>query len=174
MQFFYYLSDFILPLVIFYILAYALTEKVAVYDEFVSGAADGFTTVLKIMPTLVGLMVAVGMLRASGFLDFVASWLSGIAELLHFPTALIPLVLIRLFSASAANSFVFDIFKSYGTDSFIGLAASILMGCTETVFYTMSVYFLAVKVSKGRWTLAGALFSTLAGVIASVWLAALM
>lgn len=174
MQFFYYLSDFMLPLVIFYILAYALTEKVAVYDEFVLGAADGLKTVVKIMPTLVGLMAAVGMLRASGFLDFVASWFANLAELLHFPSALIPLVLVRLFSASAANSLVFDIFKTYGTDSFVGLVASILMGCTETVFYTMSVYFLSVKVSKGRWTLAGALCSTLAGVIASVWLASLM
>ena len=80
MTIFYYLSDFIIPLIIFYIIAYALTEKVPVYDEFVSGAADGFKTVLKILPTLVGLMAAVGMLRASGFLDFVAECLIGVAE----------------------------------------------------------------------------------------------
>lgn len=174
MTFFYYLSDFIIPLVVFYIVASALTEKVRVYDEFVAGAADGIRTVLKILPTLVGLMAAVGMLRASGFLDFVADYLTGLAEFLHFPVQLIPLSIIRLFSSSAATSLALDLYKSYGTDSYIGLTASIMMGCTETVFYTMSVYFLTAKVTKTRWTLAGALFSTFAGIAASVVLAGMM
>ena len=174
MTFFYYISDFIIPIVIFYIVAYALTEKVSVCDEFVKGAADGLKTVLKIMPTLIGLMAAVGMLRASGFLDFVAKYLSGAAKLLHFPVQLIPLAVVRLFSSSAATSLALDIYKSYGTDSQIGLTASIMMGCTETVFYTMSVYFLTAKVTKTRWTLAGALLSTFAGIAASVVLAGMM
>lgn len=174
MKFFFYISDFIIPVIIFYIIAYGLTEKVQVYDEFVTGAADGIKTVLKIMPTLVGLMAAVGMLRASGFLDFVAERLIGVAALLHFPVQLIPLAIVRLFSSSAATSLALDIYKSYGTDSYIGLVASIMMSCTETVFYTMSVYFLTAKVTKTRWTLAGALISTLAGIVASVILAGWM
>lgn len=174
MVFFCYISDFIIPVIIFYIIAYALTEKVHVYDEFVTGAADGVRTVLKILPTLVGLMAAVGMLRASGFLDFVAQRLIGAAVVLHFPVQLIPLAIVRLFSSSAATSLALDIYKSYGTDSFIGLTASIMMGCTETVFYTMSVYFLTAKVTKTRWTLAGALLSTFAGIAASVALAGRM
>lgn len=174
MSFFYYISDFIIPIIIFYIVAYALTEKVNVYDEFVIGATDGLKTVLKIMPTLIGLMAAVGMLRASGFLDFVAEHLTGVAAVLHFPVQLIPLTIVRLFSSSAATSLALDIYKSYGTDSGIGLTASIMMGCTETVFYTMSVYFLTAKVTKTRWTLAGALFSTFAGITASVILARMM
>lgn len=174
MTFFYYISDFIIPVIIFYIIAYALTEKVNVYDEFVAGAGDGLKTVLKIMPTLVGLMAAVGMLRASGFLDFVAFHLMGIASVLHFPVQLIPLAIVRLFSSSAATSLALDIYKSYGTDSYIGLTASIMMGCTETVFYTMSVYFLTAKVTKTRWTLTGALISTFAGIAASVALAGMM
>jgi len=161
-------------MIIFYIVAYALTEKTNVYDEFVVGAADGLKTVIKIMPTLVGLMVAVGMLRASGFLEMVAEYFSAFATLLHFPAQLIPLAIIRLFSSSAATSLALDIYKSYGTDSYIGLTASIMMGCTETVFYTMSVYFLTAKVSKTRWTLTGALLSTFAGIAASVILANLM
>ncbi len=173
-KFFYYLSDFIIPVLIFYIIAYALTEKVNVYDEFVTGAADGLKTVLQIMPTLIGLMSAVGMLRASGFLDFVAQQLIGVASLFHFPVQLIPLTLVRLFSSSAATSLALDIYKSYGTDSYIGLVTSIMMGCTETVFYTMSVYFLTAKVTKSRWTLTGALVSTAAGVVASVVLAGMM
>lgn len=174
MTFFYYLSDFIIPVVIFYIIACALIERVNVYDEFVTGAADGVKTVLKILPTLIGLMAAVGMLRASGFLDFLALRLMGIASFLHFPVQLIPLAIIRLFSSSAATSLALDIYKSYGTDSYIGLTASIMMGCTETVFYTMSVYFLTAKVTKTRWTLAGALLCTLAGIGASVVLAGMM
>lgn len=174
MAFFYYISDFMIPIIIFYIIAYALTEKVHVYDEFVTGAADGLKTVLKIMPTLVGLMAAVGMLRASGFLDFIAQHLMIVASALHFPVQLIPLAIIRLFSSSAATSLALDIYKSYGTDSYIGLTASIMMSCTETVFYTMSVYFLTAKVTKTRWTLAGALLSTFAGIAASVILAGLM
>ncbi len=174
MTFFYYISDFLIPVLLFYIVAYALTERVHVYDEFVSGAAEGIRTVLKILPTLVGLMVAVGMLRASGFLDFAAQYLSGAAGLLHFPVELIPLSIIRLFSSSAATSLALDLYKSYGTDSYIGLTASIMMGCTETVFYTMSVYFLTAKVTKTRWTLAGALISTFAGIAASVVLAGKM
>lgn len=174
MTFFYYLSDFMIPVLIFYIIAYALTEKVSVYDEFVTGAADGLRTVIKIMPTLIGLMAAVGMLRASGFLDFAAQHLMGAAAFLHFPVQLIPLAIVRLFSSSAATSLALDIYKSYGTDSYIGLIASIMMGCTETVFYTMSVYFLTAKVTKSRWTLAGALLSTFAGIAASVVLAGMM
>lgn len=174
MTIFYYISDFIIPIVIFYIIAYGLTEKVNVYDEFVSGAAGGLKTVLKIMPTLVGLMAAVGMLRASGFLDFVSLRLMGIASILHFPVQLLPFTIVRLFSSSAATSLALDIYKSYGTDSYIGRIASIMMGCTETVFYTMSVYFLTAKVTRSRWTLAGALISTFAGIAASVFLAGMM
>lgn len=174
MTFFYYISDFIIPLLIFYIIANGLTEKVPVYDEFVTGAADGIRTVLKILPTLVGLMAATGMLRASGLLDFAAEYLAGLAGFLHFPVQLIPLSIVRLFSSSAATSLALDIYKSYGTDSYIGLTASIMMGCTETVFYTMSVYFLTAKVTRTRWTLAGALISTFAGIAASVVLAGTM
>lgn len=96
------------------------------------------------------------------------------ARILHFPEQLIPLALVRLFSASAATSLVLDVYKQYGTDSYTGMLASIMMGCTETVFYTMSVYFLTVKISRTRWTLAGALFSTLAGIAASVVLAGIV
>lgn len=174
MNFFYYISDFIIPIIIFYIIAYGLSEKVPVYDAFVTGAADGLKTVVKIMPTLVGLMASVGMLRASGFLDFLADRLIGLAAFLHFPVQLIPLTIVRLFSSSAATSLALDIYKSYGTDSYIGLVASIMMSCTETVFYTMSVYFLTAKVTKTRWTLAGALISTLAGIAVSVILAGWM
>ena len=161
MNLFYYISDFIIPILIVYILVTGLAAKIPVYDEFVKGAAEGIHTVLKILPTLVGLMVAVGMLRASGFLELISRLLTVPAQWIHFPVELVPLAIVRLFSSSAATSLALDIYKEYGTDSQIGLIASIMMSSTETVFYTMSVYFLTAKVSKTRWTLAGALLSTL-------------
>ena len=170
MNLFYYISDFIIPILIVYILVTGLAAKIPVYDEFVKGAAEGIHTVLKILPTLVGL-VAVGMLRASGFLELISRLLTVPAQWIHFPVELVPLAIVRLFSSSAATSLALDIYKEYGTDSQIGLIASIMMSSTETVFYTMSVYFLTAKVSKTRWTLAGALLSTLAGIAASVVLA---
>lgn len=163
-----------MPLMIFYIVGFGLLMKKNIYDEFIKGAADGFKTVLNIMPTLVGLMMGVGILRASGFLDFIAKIIGKFTHIIHFPSELVPLVIVRLFSSSAATGLALDIFKECGTDSTIGLTASIIMGCTETVFYTMSVYFIAAKVSKTRWTLPGALLSTLAGVVASVILAGMM
>lgn len=167
-----YLSDLILPLVIFYIVAHGLSQGRPVYDDFVQGAKKGLKTVADIAPTLVGLLTAVSVLRASGLLDLIAHYLSGLTGLLHIPGPLVPLLLVRMFSSSAANGLVTDLFATYGTDSQIGLAASILMGCTETIFYTMSVYFLAAKVTKTRYTLAGALLATLAGAAASLLLAA--
>lgn len=165
-----YVSDFIVPAVILGIVMYGLMQNVNVYDEFIKGAKNGFLTVIKIMPTLIGLMVAVGILRASGFLEFLGKLLGQFTSYIGFPGELVPLAIVRMFSSSAATGLILDIFKQYGTDSQIGLIASIMMSCTETIFYTMSVYFMAVKVKKTRYTLAGAIVATLAGIVASVWL----
>lgn len=126
------------------------------------------------MPTLIGLMVAVGVLRASGFLQAVGRLFGGLAGKVGFPSELVPLVFVKMFSSSAATGLVLDIFKTHGPDSYIGTITSIMMSCTETIFYTMSVYFLAAKVTKTRHTLAGALLTTLAGVVASVILAGMV
>ena len=165
-----YIAEFIIPAVILLTVTYGLLEKVKVYDEFVKGAKKGFSTVVKIMPTLVGLMVAVGILRASGFLELLSGLLGKVTCHIGFPSELVPVTIVRLFSSSAATGLVLDLYKEYGTDSRIGLIASVMMSCTETVFYTMSVYFMTVKVKKTRYTLKGALLATLAGIIASVWL----
>ena len=168
------ISNIIIPVIIFYVVAYGLISKSNIYEDFIRGAGDGFKTVIQIMPTLIGLMVAVGVLRASGFLDFLGSLLAGITDRLGFSSELVPLILIKMFSSSAATGLVLDIFQNHGPDSLIGLTTSIMMSCTETIFYTMSVYFLAAKVTKTRYTLTGALLSTLAGVIASIVLAGIL
>lgn len=161
-------------MVIFGIVCYGILMKVDVYDTFIKGAKSGFFTVIKIMPTLVGLMIAVGILRASGFLDFLAETIGKVTRYVGFPGELVPLTIVKMFSSSAATGLLLDTYKEFGTDSFLGLVASISMSCTETIFYTMSVYFMTAKVSKSRYTLTGAMLATFAGLAASVVLAGMM
>jgi spore maturation protein B len=116
-------------------------------------------------------MVAVGVLRASGFLDMLTDLFGKCLSFWDFPTELLPLVITKMFSSSAATGLLLDIYKEYGTDSYPGLAASLLLSSTETIFYTMSVYFMSVSIKKTRYTLAGALFSSIVGIAASIWIA---
>lgn len=164
------LSSFLIPAILFFIIGYGLCKKVKVYEAFLAGAKEGLKTVAEILPTLVGLMMAVGILRASGLLTRVGDVLSPLTKVVGIPGVLLPLLIIKLFSSSAATGLVLDIFKTCGPDSYEGILTSILMSCTETLFYTMSVYYLAAKVTKTRYTLAGALWSILAGTIMSVLL----
>lgn len=168
MRFLLYVSDYMIPFVIFYIVGFALLMKVPVFEEFTKGAKDGFMVVLNIMPTLIGLMIAIGILRASGTLDLFSGLVKPITEFIHFPSELVPLITVKLFSSSAATSLLLDVFKEYGPDSYLGRLSSIIMSCTETVFYTMSVYFMTAGVKKTRYTLFGALFATLTGIISSL------
>jgi len=163
-----FISDLMIPLVFFSILLYGLLQGVRVFDVFVKGAGEGFETILHIMPTIIGLMVAIGMFRASGALELVTRCLAPFAKAVGFPPPLLPLALMRSISSSAANGLVFDLFKTYGPDSFIGRSVSVMMGCTETIFYTLSVYFMTVDIKKTRYTLAGALLANVAGIIASI------
>lgn len=171
MRLFLYISDFIVPFMILAILIYGISSGINVYDTFIQGAKKGFHTVLRLMPTLIGLMAAVGILRASGFLEFISGILGRATERIGFPGVLVPLTVVKMFSSSAATGLLLDIYKEFGTDSRNGMIASISMACTETIFYTMSVYFMTAKIKKTRYTLAGALIATFAGLAASVWLA---
>ncbi len=169
-----HLSDVIIPILIFFIVGYGYVSKVKVYESFLEGAKDGLKIVVDIVPTLIGLLVAVGMLRASGFFELFGLLFGSLTEKIGLPAQLMPLLVVKMFSSSAATGLVLDIFKNSGPDSYAGTLTSILMSCTETVFYTMSVYFLAAKVTKTRYTLTGALLATLVGTAASVVLAGWM
>ena len=164
------ISDLMIPIIIFYMVGYGLVSGVKVYESFLKGAKDGLEVAVKMMPTLVGLLVAVGVLRASGFLSFLGEALGSVVEPMGIPAPIVPLILLKLFSGSAATGMVLDLFRTYGPDSFIGTMASILMSCSETVFYTISVYYLAAKVTKTRYTLAGALFAVAMDICMSIWL----
>lgn len=166
------ISNIIIPVLIFYIVGYGIVSRIKVYEEFINGAKNGLKTVAQILPTLVGLMVAVGVLRASGFMQFFAGLFGKFTENIGIPSDVVPLVFVKMFSSSAATGLVLDIFKNHGPDSYAGMLTSILMSCTETIFYTMSVYFLAAKVTKTKWTLTGALLSMTSGLIMSIIMAA--
>lgn len=163
-------SSGVIPVVILLLVGYGMVRRAAVYDCFVRGAKEGLKTVVQVCPTLIGLMVGVGVLRASGFLDFLSAVLRPAAEAIRFPGELVPVTVVRMFSSSAATGLILDLFREYGPDSPIGLLASVSNACTETIFYTMSVYFMTAGVKKTRWTLAGALLATFAGIAASVLL----
>ena len=177
MQILTFLSNLMIPILLFLIVGYGLASKVNIFDAFVKGAADGIKVVAGILPTLIGLLVAIGILRQSGFLEWISGLLIPLAALTGFPAVLVPLAIIKMISSSAATGLLADLFKEYGTDSYVGFLAGLLMCCSETIFYTISVYFMATKdkkhraVSDGKWMLAGALLSTLAGTVASVILA---
>ena len=170
MKFITYLSSAIMPPLVLFIVGIVIARRQRVYEDFLDGAKNGIRTAAEILPTLVGLMVAVGMLRASGFLDFVSGLLGKLLSATGFPTELLPIAVVKMFSSSAATGLLLDLFKEHGTDSALGQAASIMLSSTETIFYTMSLYFMSVKVKKTRYTLAGALTATVAGIIASVFL----
>lgn len=167
-----YLSEFMIPILIFYIVAMGLAKKKAVYEDFMRGAKEGLFLIGKIMPTMIAILVAVNVLRASGFLEFVSELLRPAAEKIHFPQALIPLSVMKIFSSSGAAGMLLDIYKEYGADSNIGKIGSLILSSTETIFYTISLYFVTAGIKKTRYTMAGCFAATISGIIASVVFAA--
>lgn len=171
MRYIMYLSDFLVPTVILFIVIYGLLKGVKVFEAFIEGAKDGLSVAVAILPTLIGLMVAVGTLRSSGALDGIVRLVTPLLSFTGFPAEVIPIALMRTFSSSASTGLILDIFKTYGPDSFLGRLVSIMFGCTETIFYTMSVYFMSIKIKNSRYTLAGALLASLGGIVTSYLLA---
>lgn len=169
-----YLSEFMIPVLIFYIIAMGVATRQNVYEDFMKGVKDGLHLVFKIMPTMIAMLVAVNVLRASGFLEFLAELVRPLAEKIHFPAALVPLSVLKIFSSSSATGLLLDLYKEYGADSYVGKVGSLILSSTETIFYTMSLYFVTAGIKKSRYTLAGCLVATISGIVASVFLAGYM
>ena len=165
-----YLSDYAIPIVIFYIVIIGLQSKMEIFDEFGIGALDGMKIVVSLVPTLIALMVGIGVMRASGVFDFIVKLIEPVTNCLRFPSKLLPITVIKLFSSSAATSLLIDIYKEYGTDSYMGRLASIMMSASETVFYTLAVYTAAGGIKKTKYIVPGGLFATLVGIVCSVML----
>ena len=163
-----YISIIAMPTVILLIVFSALREKVNVFDIFLKGATEGVEISLKIFPTLIGLFVAIGMLRSSGILDFITKLISPILNYLRFPSEIVPLALLRPISGSASMAVATDIIKQNGVDSFIGILAAVIMGATETTLYTIAVYTSSVKIKNTRGILIAALAADITGIIVSL------
>ena len=163
-----YISVIAMPLVILIIVFKALREKVNVFDVFLKGATEGVEITFKIFPTLIGLFVAIGMLRSSGILDFITKLISPVLSYMRFPSEIVPLALLRPISGSASMAVATDIIKQNGVDSFIGILAAVIMGATETTLYTIAVYTSSVKIKNTRGILIASLAADITGIIVSI------
>ena len=163
-----YLSASAIPIVILIILFYGVKEKKKVFDIFLDGATEGMKIVVNLFPTLIGIFLAVGALRNSGILDFIIDLISPITNLLKIPSQILPLAMLRPISGSASMGVAVDIMQKYGVDTTVGMITSVIMGSTETTFYTIAIYTACVKIKKIRFVLAAALLADLAGMITSV------
>ena len=162
-----FLSSVAMPMVILFIVIYGVKEKNKVFDTFLDGAKEGIKTTLCILPTLIGLFLAIGALRSSGILELIMKISSPILEIINFPKELMPLSILRPISGSGSIAIATDIMKNYGVDSLIGNIASTIMGSTETTLYTIAVYTSCIKIKKTRYILLAALVADITGIIAS-------
>lgn len=163
-------SDILFLLFVVGIPLYGAWKKIHVFDSFVEGAKDGFSTSMSLIPYLIAMLVAIGMLRASGFFELLNTWLGPTLERVGMPSQLLPLALIRPFSGSASNGLMADLMHQFGGNSMIAKMAGTLMGSTETTFYVIAVYFGTVNIRQTRHAIPSGLLADLAGVIASVWI----
>jgi spore maturation protein SpmB len=152
-------------------LAVGAVRRVPVYESFVEGAKEGFDVAKNLLPYLVAMLCAVGVLRASGALDFVLDGVRWLVQAGGWDTRFVdalPTALVKPFSGSAARAMLIDTMKTHGVDSFPALVAATVQGSTETTFYVLAVYFGAVGIKRARHAVGCALLADLAGVIASI------
>ena len=157
------MTDYIVPLILLSVSLAALRKRENVYDILLQGAGDGLKLLVSILPALIFLLTAVYMLRASGAMEILSRFLSPVFSLFGIPPETAMLVLIRPISGSAALAVGAELMAEYGVDSLVGRTAAVMLGSTETTFYTISVYFGAAGIRKTRYTLPAALFSDFVG-----------
>lgn len=160
-------SSVVIPVLLSAVAVYGLGKRVDVYSALTHGAEEGLTVLLRIVPALVGLLTAVNMFRASGAMDFLSQFFAPVLELLGIPPETVPLMLVRPVSGSGALAVASDLLSTYGPDSYIGRVAAVMLGSTETTFYTIAVYFGAAGIHKTRHTVPAALAADLTGFLAA-------
>ena len=163
------LTSVLIPLLLAAVTAWGLGKRVDIYAALTDGAAEGLRVLLRIFPNLVALLTAVHMFRASGALNFLTSALAPVLTAIGIPPETTPLLLIRPLSGSGALAAGSELMETYGPDSTIGRTAAVMLGCTETTFYTIAVYFGAAGIKKIRYTIPAALTADLAGFLAAAW-----
>lgn len=168
------ISDFAVPIIIAFVTLVALVQRIDLFSEFIEGAKNGLHTVVDIFPSLLALVLAVGMFRASGGLETLCGIIAPITDFFGFPKECAPLLILRPFSGSGSVALFEDILCQCGADSYAGRVASVMLGSSETTFYTIAVYFAAAKVKKTRYALAAALAGDMTGWILSAVVVSLM
>lgn len=161
------ISVWAIPVVIAAVSLYAICKKVPVYSVFTEGAKEGFSTAIMIIPYLVAMLCAIGMLRASGALDWFCDLIAPVTNLINLPSEVLPMGIMRSFSGGGAEGMMAELLKTYGTQSQIGRIASVALGSTETTFYIVAVYYGAVGVTNARQSIAAGLLGDLASLIAA-------
>ena len=165
-----YITKSIIPIIIIIIITYGMIKGTKVYEWFIEGAKEGLKVCINIFPYLLAMIIAVNIFREAKLLDILNNMISPIAGVIGLPKEVIPLVLIKPLSGSGAMGILTDILKNYGPDSYIGLIASVIMGTTETIFYTVTVYFGAVQIKKVRHTVWAALLADMTAIIVSIFI----
>ena len=161
------LSSLVVPLLLALVAAWGLGKRVDVYAALTRGAAEGLTVLLRIIPALVGLLTAVSMFRASGAMEVLSALCAPVLELLGIPPETAPLMLVRPVSGSGALAVGSELMAAHGPDRYIGRVAAVMLGSTETTFYTVAVYFGAAGIHKTRYTIPAALTADLTGFAAA-------
>ena len=167
---FQYITKSIIPIIVVVIITYGMIKGKKVYEWFIEGAKDGLKVCINIFPYLLAMIIAVNIFREAKLLDILNNLISPVSSLIGLPKEIVPLVLVKPLSGSGALGILTDIVKTYGPDSYIGLIASVIMGTTETIFYTVTVYFGAVQIKKIRHTVWAAVLADLTAIIVSVFL----
>jgi spore maturation protein B len=162
------ISLWAIPVMIVGIALAGIIRKVKVFDTFVEGAKEGFGVAINIIPFLVGLLVAIGMFRASGAMDLLTAALKPVMAATGFPAELLPLAILRTLTGSGSLAFTTDLIKTYGPDSMIGRMAAVMYGSSETTFYVLAVYFGAIAVRRTRHAVPAALIGDVVAAIATV------
>ena len=167
-------TSVMIPLIVGFIILDGLYNEINVFDVFISGVEENIKVGVKILPSLIGLMVAIGVLKSSGFLSFLTEIISPISGFFHIPADIIPQFLLRPISSSGSLVVFKDIIDKYGPDSFISKMSSILQGSSETTFYVITIYYGAVNINKIKYTLPCALISDFVCLISSIFISSLM
>lgn len=167
-------SQWAIPFLLLVIPVYGFCRKVPVYEAFVEGAEEGFVTAVKIIPFLVGMLVAISVFRASGAMDLLVQCFHPLLVALGAPPEVLPLALMRPLSGSGSLGLATELMKVYGPDSLIGRMASVMQGTTDTTFFVLTVYFGAVGVTKSRYALVTGLSADLTGLLASLYICNLL
>lgn len=163
-----------IPAIVVFIVVYGAMKKVKVYEAFVEGAKEGFNVGVRVIPYLVAMIVAIGVFRAGGAMDFLAMVLSPITDLIGMPSEALPMALMRPLSGSGALGVLSETVTEFGPDSFVGRLTSVMMGSGETTFYVLAVYFGSVAVYKTRHAVPAGIVADIAGILASVWVVGLI